>query len=84
MLLRLSKYLYLILIISFFTYSASALENCEWDNKNGVPCLTVNKTPNTSKFNQNVINKIIITKEDIISSGAVDTKIGRASCRERV
>jgi vitamin B12 transporter len=72
MLLRLSKYLYLIFIISFFTYSASALENCEWDNKNGVPCLTVNKTPNTSKFNSERVKKFIISKEDITKSGAVD------------
>ncbi len=64
---------FLILIISIFTSAASALENCKWDNKEGVPCLTVSKTPNTSEFNQESVNKIIVTKKDIINSGAVDT-----------
>jgi len=65
--------LFLVLIISIFTFNASALESCKWDNKKGVPCLTVSKTPNTSEFNQGSVNKIIITKQDIINSGAVDT-----------
>ena len=65
--------IFLIFIISIFTFNASALENCNWKNKKGVPCLTISKTPNTSVFNQGSINKIIITKEDIINSGAVDT-----------
>ena len=65
--------LLLVFVVSIFTFNASALENCKWNNKKGVPCLTVSKTPNTSEFNQGSINKIIITKEDIINSGAVDT-----------
>lgn len=73
MLLRLSIFSYLVFLISIFTYSASALENCKWNNKNGLPCLTVNKTPNTSEFNYDSVNKIIITKQDITNSGAVDT-----------
>jgi len=63
----------LILIISVFTFNALALENCKWDNKKGIPCVTVSKTPNTSIFSQEGINKTIITKQDIINSGAVDT-----------
>ena len=35
--------------------------------------MTVTKTPNTSEFNRESINKIIITKQDIVNSGAVDT-----------
>ena len=65
--------LLLVFVISIFTFNASALENCKWNNKKGVPCLTISKTPNTSEFNQQGVNKIIITKEDIINSGAVDT-----------
>ena len=64
--------IFLILIMLISTFSASALENCKWDNKKGVPCLTISKTPNSSDFNQEGINKIIITKQDIINSGAVD------------
>jgi vitamin B12 transporter len=59
-------------ILLVFSSNSFALENCKWDNKKGVPCLTVSKTPNTSEFNQENINKIIITKQDIINSGAVD------------
>ena len=65
--------LLIVLIISIFTFDASALENCKWNNKKGVPCLTISKTPNTSEFNEGNVNKIIITKQDIIDSGAADT-----------
>jgi len=65
--------LLILLVISICTLDASALENCNWNNKKGVPCLTISKTPNTSEFNQESVNKIIITKQDIINSGAVDT-----------
>jgi len=63
----------LILIISVFTFNALAIENCKWDNKKGIPCVTVSKTPNTSIFSKEGINKTIITKQEIINSGAVDT-----------
>ena len=65
--------LLIVLIISIFTFDASALENCKWNNKKGVPCITISKTPNTSAFNVGNVNKIIITKQDIINSGAADT-----------
>jgi len=64
--------IFLIIAISTFTLNASALENCKWDNKKGIPCVTVSKTPNTSIFNQEGVSKIIITKQDIVNSGAVD------------
>lgn len=67
------KKLFLTLILTFFTFNAYALENCKWDNKKRIPCLTVSKTPNTSLFSKEGINKRIITKQDIINSGAVDT-----------
>lgn len=51
----------------------SALENCKWNNLEGKPCITINKTPNTSNFNHESVNKIIITKQDIEDSGAIDT-----------
>ena len=65
--------LFLILILTLYIFNVSALENCTWDNKKGIPCVTVSKTPNTSIFNKEGVNKITITKEDIIKSGAVDT-----------
>ena len=65
--------IFLILVLTIFNFNVSALEDCRWDNKKGVPCLTVSKTPNTSMFSKQGISKTIITKQDIISSGAVDT-----------
>ena len=65
-----------LLIILFFYFNISnlyALEKCKWNNKKGTPCLTINKTPNTSIFNENGVSKIIITREDIIKSGALDS-----------
>ena len=64
--------IFLTLIISIFTFNVSALENCNWNNKKGIHCITISKTPNTSEFNKNSVNKIIINKQDIINSGAVD------------
>ena len=65
--------LFISLIFLFSTFSAYALENCSWNNNEGTPCITVSKTPNSSIFSKEGINKISITKEDIIKSGAVDT-----------
>ena len=62
----------LFLIIS--SVKAFSLEKCEWKNDKGEPCLIISKTPNTSSFSQKNINKISITKQDIINSGAVDVK----------
>jgi len=64
--------LFLLIILTISSFNVSALENCTWDNKKGIPCVTVSKTPNTSIFNKEGINKITITKVDIIKSGAVD------------
>ena len=59
---------FLILILSIS--NVNALENCKWNNKKGVPCTTIAKTPNTSKYNTSGINKTIFTKQQIIESGA--------------
>ena len=63
----------LVLIISIFTFNASALENCKWNNQKGTPCITISKTPNTSLYNSQGINKQIFTKQQIIESGATTT-----------
>ena len=65
--------LFTSLILILNTFNAYSLENCKWNNNEGTPCITVSKTPNSSILNKEGINKIILTKEDIIKSGAVDT-----------
>ncbi len=64
-------------IILFFIFTipnlyAENLKNCKWDNREGVPCIAISKTPNTSKYSKIGINKILISKEEIDIIGAVD------------
>ena len=47
--------------------------SCSWDNRNEIPCISIiNNTPNSSKFSKSGINKTVITKKQIIETGAVD------------
>jgi vitamin B12 transporter len=66
----------IITLLFILTYSINVfgLENCKWNNAEGVPCVTVSKTTNTSDFSNNGVNKQIITKQDIQKSGAIDIK----------
>lgn len=67
--------LFLILLTSLlFNFAASAekVRNCEWDNRNGIPCITISKTPNTSNISEKTISKTVITRKDIENSGALD------------
>ena len=44
---------------------AEDLKDCEWDNRDGVPCLTISKTSNTSAYNNgNVLKKVFNKKGD--------------------
>jgi len=61
----------LILFYNTVLYG-SDLKNCEWNNKDGTPCITIKKTPNTSAYSSKGVNKQIITRQDIIDMGAVD------------
>ena len=63
----LSLFLYFFLSVETFS-----LEKCEWKNTEGKPCVIITKTPNTSFYSENDINKTSITKQDIINSGASD------------
>ena len=67
----------LLRIVFFFIFLisnlyAETLKNCEWDNRKGVPCLVISKTPNTSEYSEIGVNKIIISKKEIDNLGAVD------------
>ena len=68
--------LYRILIILIFLISnlnADNLEKCEWDNRDGIACLTISKTPNTSAYNNNNVIKKVFNKQEIEAAGAKDT-----------
>ena len=73
------KKLIAIFILFFNSYAQAEIINlkdyfkCEWDNKNGVPCLIINKQiPNTSQISANGVKRYIITAEDIAESNAID------------
>ena len=66
------KKIAIFLFLIAFSASAENLKKCEWVNKEAVPCLIINKTPNTSEFSELGVNKTVITKEEINNLGAVD------------
>ena len=67
------KKIILFLTLTLSSVNAEVLENCNWDNKLGVPCITIQKTPNTSNFSEGGVIKKVITKQEILNSGAIDT-----------
>ena len=66
MLLRVS-FILLLLISNLY---AENLKNCEWNNSDGIPCTVISKTPNTSSYNGQTINKVVFTKQQINESGS--------------
>ena len=65
--------IFLLMIILAFSnilqLHAKENEKCKWNNKEGVPCLVISKTNNTSELSESGVEKIIITKQDIEKSG---------------
>ena len=64
----------LILSLAHSTSYGKGLENCEWKNISGKPCLTVFKTPNTSIITESSVGKTIITKKQMEDSGYKDVR----------
>ncbi len=64
----------LFILLIFFTSDlfAKNLQQCKWNSKKAIPCLTISKTSNTSAYSTQGVNKIVISKQDIINSGAID------------
>ena len=63
----------IVFLIIFLSNShGENLQNCEWDNRKGIPCVVISKTPNTSSFSEGSVGKIIINREQIERSGAID------------
>jgi len=79
------KFIRILIILSFSANSLFAVETvitgntkqnsvrCEWDNRNGLPCLKITKPiPNTSEFSKIGLKGYIITSREIKESGASD------------
>ncbi len=69
MLLRASIF-FLLLISNLY---GEKLNDCEWDNRQGVSCLTIRKTSNTSNYNNDSVIKKVFNKQQIEATGAKDT-----------
>ena len=74
LLIYLYKTLGVVIFLNLFiiNLSAETLKKCEWNNKKGIPCITVRDTPNTSAYSTDGVTKQVINKQDIINSGATD------------
>ena len=57
-----------------FQVQAKELENCQWKNEMGIPCLTIFSAPNTSNLSEKTLGKIVITKQQMIDSGYEDVR----------
>ena len=70
------KKIILLLILNFFltTSHSEELEKCEWKNRDGKPCITIFKAPNTSKITENTVGKTVITKKQMNQSGYKDIR----------
>ena len=52
---------------------ADDIITCEWENQEGVPCVTIRvPVSNTNKISEKISNKTIITKQDIENNNLVD------------
>tara|TARA_Y100000389_G_scaffold121153_1_gene118538 strand:- start:10204 stop:12084 length:1881 start_codon:yes stop_codon:yes gene_type:complete len=60
---------FIIIFLLSLTVNVFALDDCKWNNQEGIPCIVVSKTNNTSKVSEEGVNKVIITKQDIENSG---------------
>ena len=62
-------FLRFLLLFLFFNTNAKSLENCNWNNQKGTPCVTITKTTNTSSYNKQGVKKIF-NKQYIVETGA--------------
>ncbi len=60
---------FIVTILLLLTTNVYALDDCKWNNQEGIPCLIISKTNNTSKISKEGVNKVIITKNEIENSG---------------
>ena len=69
---------FFLIILVFFLYvlqvNSKELENCEWKNISGKPCVTIFSAPNTSKISEQTLGKTVITKKQMIESGHQDVR----------
>ena len=63
----------ILILLCTSTLNAESLSKCDWDNREGIQCLTISKTSNTSYLNSNSINKKTFSKKMILDSGAKST-----------
>ena len=63
------KRFFLVFFISIYFSEVLALENCNWNNQIGKPCITISKTLILS-YNSQGVSKEVFTRQQIIETGA--------------
>lgn len=66
------KLIFFLILFFFFVKISHSSEECKWNTKKTNACVTIIKTPNTSEYSKNGVNKIIISKEYINNISAID------------
>lgn len=61
-------------VLIYLPLEAKELKNCKWKNDTGIPCLPIFSAPNTSDLNESSLNKVVITKKQMIDSGYEDVR----------
>ena len=64
----------LFVYLNFVKAHSQNLQECQWQNKTGTPCITIFSSPNTSKITEGSVGKMVITKKQIIESGYHDVR----------
>ena len=61
-------------VLIYLPLEAKELNSCKWKNDTGIPCLPIFSAPNTSDLNESSLNKVVITKKQMIDSGYEDVR----------
>jgi len=62
----------IIILCTINAKAANKLKKCGWNNNKGIPCIVVRGTPNTTTYSKIGVTKHVITKQEVINTGASD------------
>lgn len=72
-----NKFSFVIFIFLFYlplVLEGKELTKCEWKNIEGIPCFTIFSSPNASGLAESLLDKVIITKKQLIDSEHNDVR----------
>ena len=69
--LILLRIIIIFLVLNISSALSSTLENCKWNNKSEIPCLTI-KIPNSNMISNKITPISIITRQQIEDNNLID------------